>query len=169
MPVRFKNRLPELITVAILIVAIAAIELRRKPFHLSPQAQTSAATEDEHYPRLVRDSSGDTLAMATPPRRIGSETLGSDEVLFGVCAGDRLVGVSSVALDDRYSNVAEEVKSLSIHNGGFVTRSENVTITYDRSMEIPNAVHDDMVSAGGSSSNHQTFQFNLVSDSFATK
>jgi iron complex transport system substrate-binding protein len=54
------------------------------------------------------------MIIAHPPQRIASETLGSDELLFGVCAGDHLAGVSSLALDDRYSNVAEQVKSLSI-------------------------------------------------------
>ncbi|HTT74908.1 MAG TPA: ABC transporter substrate-binding protein [Candidatus Binataceae bacterium] len=114
MPVRLKNWGPELITIGILIAAIAAIELRRAAFHLSPQGQKWTPTDNEGYPRIVRDSSGDTIIMTSAPQRIASETLGSDELLFGVCAGNRLVGVSRVALDDRYSNVAEQVKSLSI-------------------------------------------------------
>jgi iron complex transport system substrate-binding protein len=54
------------------------------------------------------------LTIVAAPRRIVSETLGSDEVLFGVCAGDRLAGVSSVALDDRYSNIADQVRKRSL-------------------------------------------------------
>jgi len=61
----------------------------------------------------MRDSSDDPLIIAARPHRIVSQTLGSDEILFGVCAGDRLVGVSHLALDDRYSNVADQARSLS--------------------------------------------------------
>jgi iron complex transport system substrate-binding protein len=97
-----------------LAVAVAAIELRREAINLSPQAQQWTPARDERYPRILKDSSGDTVIMTTPPQRIASETLGSDEVVFGVCAGDRVVGVSSVALDDRYSNIAEQAKARSL-------------------------------------------------------
>jgi iron complex transport system substrate-binding protein len=112
--VRLKDRSPELIMIALLIAAIVAIELRREAIRLSPEALEWNSPERGGYPRVIHDSSGDKMIMAAPPGRIVSETLGSDEVLFGVCAGAQLVGVSSVALDDRYSNVASQVRSLSL-------------------------------------------------------
>lgn len=109
-----KRRGPELITVVALIAVVVAIELRRQAIRLSaqPREWTSAGTLS--YPRLVRDSSNNPLVIAALPRRIVSQTLGSDELLFGVCAADRLVGVSSVARDGRYSNVADQVRSRSL-------------------------------------------------------
>jgi iron complex transport system substrate-binding protein len=110
---QLKYRCPELITIVALVVAIAAIELRREPIRLSTETGewTLARTS---YPRALRDSSDDPLIIAARPRRIVSQTLASDEILFGVCAGHRLVGVSHVALDDRYSNVVDQVRALSV-------------------------------------------------------
>ena len=111
---RLKNRGPELITAALLIAAVLAIELRREAIRLSPQALEWTPAKGTSYPRIVRDSSDTTITIVAAPRRIVSETLGSDEVLFGVCAGDRLAGVSSVALDERYSNIADQVRNRSL-------------------------------------------------------
>lgn len=109
-----KRRGPELMTIAVLIVAVVTIELRRQAIRLSPQSREWTSTETLSYPRVMHDSSGNLMVIAAPPRRIVSQTLGSDELLFGVCVGDRLVGVSGVALDDRYSNVANQVRSRSL-------------------------------------------------------
>ncbi|MGA7356104.1 MAG: hypothetical protein WA431_08020 [Candidatus Cybelea sp.] len=64
--------------------------------------------------------------------------------------------------------VVHESKVFDMSNGGLSVRRENVRITYDRSMEAPTAIHDDLVSTGDSgSSGHATFDFSLKSDSFA--
>lgn len=65
--------------------------------------------------------------------------------------------------------VVRETIAFDIHNGGFSVQREDVRIVYDRSMEVPTAIHDDEVSAGDSdgSSGHATFDFSLKSDSFA--
>jgi hypothetical protein len=62
--------------------------------------------------------------------------------------------------------VIHEVKKTEIHDGGFSTRAEDVSIIYDRSMEVPDAVHDDLVSSGGGGSGHSSFDFQLSKDSF---
>jgi hypothetical protein len=64
--------------------------------------------------------------------------------------------------------VVHETKTFDIHNGGFSVQHEDVRITYDRSMEAPTAIHDDLVATGGSeSTGHETFDFSLQSDSFS--
>lgn len=72
--------------------------------------------------------------------------------------------------DTSDANVAlvSETKKMEMHNGGFGARAEDITITYDRSMEVPKAVHDEMQSTGTRGSSHTTLDFHLTSDSFAT-
>jgi hypothetical protein len=70
--------------------------------------------------------------------------------------------------DDKHP-VIREKKKMDMHNGGFGSQSEDVEVTYDRSMEVPTAVHDDAESVGGSGSGHSTFDFHLSSDSFVSK
>lgn len=60
-----------------------------------------------------------------------------------------------------------EKKKMDLHNGGFGSRTDEVRIMYDRSMEIPDAVHDEMQEAEASGSAHASFDFQLSSDSFA--
>ncbi len=108
---RLRQRAPELITLVCLLVAIAAIELRRAAIHLSPAPKASTLSPRASYPRVMYDSTGGRLVIDKKPARIASQTLGSDELLFGVCAGNQVVAASSAALDTRYSNVAAAVAS----------------------------------------------------------
>jgi iron complex transport system substrate-binding protein len=109
-----KAHAPEAVTVAIVALAIVLIELRRAPIHFSPAARERTTAQRAAYPRVMHDSSGATLVIESRPQRIVSQTLGSDEVLFGVCAADQVVGVSERALDEQYSNVADRVRKLSL-------------------------------------------------------
>jgi iron complex transport system substrate-binding protein len=97
-------------TILAVLAAIAAIELRRAAIHLSPAPKAWATNSNSSYPRMMYNSAGERLVIDKKPVRIVSQTLGSDELLFGVCAGGRLVGASSAALDERYSNVAQQVR-----------------------------------------------------------
>jgi len=109
---RLKRHAPELITIAALLIAIVVIELRRLPFVLTPGGHKWSPSQTiGSYPRTVVDSSGNRLRITARPRRIVSETLGSDELLFGTCASDQLVGVSSLARDPQYSNVTSESRT----------------------------------------------------------
>jgi hypothetical protein len=62
--------------------------------------------------------------------------------------------------------VIRETKKMQMHNGDFGTRVDDVRITYDRSMEIPKAVHDDIQETGTGGSSHASFDFRLTADSF---
>jgi iron complex transport system substrate-binding protein len=109
-----RQHLPELVTIIALALAVASIELRRVSIALSPGPQPWIIRAHSGYPRIMYDSSGERLVIARKPARLVSTTLGSDEVLFGVCAGDRIVGASSAALDSRYSNVVEQVRARNL-------------------------------------------------------
>jgi hypothetical protein len=64
--------------------------------------------------------------------------------------------------------VIHEKKNMQVHNGGYDSRTDDVIITYDRVMEIPSAIHDDVTTAGPSGSEHDAYDFRLIGDSFAT-
>ena len=111
---RLRQRAPEVMTILGVLAAIAAIELRHGSIHLSPAAKAWTTNSNASYPRVMYDSSGEQLVIDKKPVRIVSQTLGSDELLFGVYAGGRLVGASSAGLDERYSNVAQQVRLRSL-------------------------------------------------------
>jgi hypothetical protein len=75
-----RTHAPEAVTVAILALAIVVIELRRAPIHFSPEAREWTMPQKAPYPRVMRDSSGDTLVIASRPQRIVSQTLGAEAI-----------------------------------------------------------------------------------------
>ena len=60
------------------------------------------------YPRTVTDGAGRAIRLAAKPLRIVSQTLASDEMLFAMVPRARLVGLSPLARDLKYSNVVAE-------------------------------------------------------------
>jgi hypothetical protein len=60
-----------------------------------------------------------------------------------------------------------EKRKMTLHNGEFGTRQDEVRIVYDRSMEVPDVVHDEMQSVSPGGSGHAAFDFQLTSDSFS--
>lgn len=79
----------------------------------TPAASSSAATRDG-FPRTVVDASGEAITIAARPRRIVSQTLASDEILLAICPLDRIAGLSTLADDDAYSNIAEQARTHKI-------------------------------------------------------
>jgi iron complex transport system substrate-binding protein len=75
----------------------------------TPSATPPAASTP--FPRTVRDAFGDPLTLSAPPKRIVSQTLGTDEILFAICPRDRIAGISRIALDGAYSKIADEAKA----------------------------------------------------------
>jgi iron complex transport system substrate-binding protein len=60
------------------------------------------------FPRTVTDGAGRQVRLAAKPTRIVSQTLASDEMLFAMVPPARLVGLSSLSRDLKYSNVVAE-------------------------------------------------------------
>lgn len=61
--------------------------------------------------------------------------------------------------------VVHEVKKMDLHNGGFDNQTSDVMITYDRAMEVPTSIHDDVVTTGGDEASHAKYDFTLKHDS----
>src|SRR5271163_357623 len=111
---RLKRHTPELLTGLGLLIAIVLIELRKQPITLSPEPAAWLEGHPGPFPRELADTTGKTLSIAARPRRIVSQTLGSDELLFGVCAGNQLAGVSEAGLEEEYSNISGEVRARNL-------------------------------------------------------
>jgi cobalamin transport system substrate-binding protein len=75
-----------------------------------PAADGSAAEapRSQGFPRTVTDGAGRTLRLRAKPVRIVSQALASDEMLFPMVAPERLVGLSALSRDPKYSNILTE-------------------------------------------------------------
>ena len=90
-----------------LVVIIAGIEIVRR-FQSRPVPTTiGSEAASVPFPREIRDAAGQSLTIAAPPKRIVSQTLGTDEILLAICPADRIIALSNLAEDDKYSNVVE--------------------------------------------------------------
>jgi hypothetical protein len=65
--------------------------------------------------------------------------------------------------------VVQELRKMDIHNGGFATQSSTITIHYDRAMEVPDEIRDEVVASGANAASSAHYEFTLLSDSFTKK
>lgn len=73
-----------------------------------PQTESQMARESSaEFPLEVTDALGTSIVIQEKPETIVSLSLFSDEVLIGLGAEDRFLGVSGLAVDPVYSNVAD--------------------------------------------------------------
>jgi hypothetical protein len=63
--------------------------------------------------------------------------------------------------------VVRETKTLELHNGGFNTQTSDITLNYDRAMEVPDIIRADVATAGGTEASSASYVFTLLHDSFA--
>jgi iron complex transport system substrate-binding protein len=117
-----KRRRGPYLFLALIVIAITGavfgIELVRR-LNVAPapsqiaQATSTGSNAPATYPRTLRDGSGELLTIGARPRRIVSQTLGSDEILFDVCERERIVAFSKIAFDPKYSPIASELREIS--------------------------------------------------------
>ena len=62
--------------------------------------------------------------------------------------------------------IVREIKTTQLHNGGFDNQTSDITINYDRAMEVPAVIHADVATAGGNETNSASYVFTLEKDSF---
>lgn len=62
--------------------------------------------------------------------------------------------------------VVSETKKVDTHDGSS-TQTSNITVNYDRAMEVPDVIRDEVVYSGGSSAGHARYEFRLTRDSMA--
>ena len=62
--------------------------------------------------------------------------------------------------------IVREIKTVQLHDGPFDTQTSDITINYDRAMEVPTLIHADVATAGGNETNSASYVFTLEKDSF---
>ncbi|MFY9739112.1 MAG: hypothetical protein WAK11_08655, partial [Candidatus Cybelea sp.] len=63
--------------------------------------------------------------------------------------------------------IVREIRTMQLHDGPFDTQTSDITINYDRTMEVPTVIHADVATAGGDETNSASYVFTLEKDSFA--
>ncbi len=103
-----------LVIAALLAVVIVGIELARRSGGGAANNRTEVAenSADKPFPREIKDAAGESFVISEKPRRIVSQTLGTDEILLNICAPERVVAFSSLAEDANSSNVVDLAKSV---------------------------------------------------------
>jgi iron complex transport system substrate-binding protein len=91
--------------VAVVVLAGVLSGCRAAP---APATPASDAARADGFPRTVIDGAGRSVRLVAPPVRIVSQSLASDEMLLPMVAPGRLVGLSSLSRDAKYSNVFDE-------------------------------------------------------------
>jgi iron complex transport system substrate-binding protein len=86
---------------AVMLAAVSACAPASAP-------PASDAPRGDGFPRTVTDGAGRSVRLEAKPVRIVSQTLAGDEMLFPMVAPERLVGLSSLSRDPKYSNVVAE-------------------------------------------------------------
>lgn len=84
------------------------------PAAIPADLETPGAVTEGAFPRAARDAHGDPLRLERPPERIASQALATDEFLFAVVPGDRIVVASPFAVDPRYSFVADQARATDL-------------------------------------------------------
>jgi len=77
------------------------------------QPSTEIQINTASFPRQLRDTYGQTLIIPSRPRRIVSQTLATDEILLALCSPSRIVALSALAGDVKYSNVVEKAQQVA--------------------------------------------------------
>ncbi len=105
---------------ALLVIgSVFLIEFSRK----SPSGTSAPIAPANGFPRSLRDSSGTDITIPAKPVRIVSQTLGTDEILLAICPQERIVGLSSLSADPKYSNVIAAARMIP---GRTVTGAEEI-------------------------------------------
>jgi iron complex transport system substrate-binding protein len=77
-------------------------------------SQSAVPPTSTPFPRTVKDAFGDPLTLNAPPKRIVSQTLGTDEMLFAICPRDRIAGITELAFNNAYSKIVDEAKASGV-------------------------------------------------------
>lgn len=80
------------------------------PTAIPPDLETPGAVTEGAFPRIILDAHGDPLRLESPPDRLASQALSTDEFLFAIVPSGRIVVTSLFAVDPRYSFVADQAR-----------------------------------------------------------
>ncbi len=96
-----------LVTGTLLLVRLAPLPLP------PPAPSTRIETVGDGFPLVLIDPTGRRTVLPSPPNRIASTTLGTDEILLELVDPSRLVTLSSIADDARYSSISERAPAVA--------------------------------------------------------
>lgn len=63
--------------------------------------------------------------------------------------------------------VVREIKTTHLNSGAFDNQTSDITINYDRAMEVPDIIRADVATSGGNEASSASYVFTLLHDSFA--
>ncbi|MFP4508835.1 MAG: ABC transporter substrate-binding protein [Spirochaetaceae bacterium] len=96
----------------VLLLVSSFMYARGVPETPVPGQEQRATNASAEYPMEVSDALGTTVVIQEKPESLVSLSLFSDEVLIGLGAEDHFLGVSELAVDPVYSNVAETASTI---------------------------------------------------------
>ncbi|RKZ44807.1 MAG: hypothetical protein DRR16_06035 [Candidatus Parabeggiatoa sp. nov. 3] len=103
-----------LLIIALMLITIGSFALlplfKKETLSVTQQHSAEIQIKTASFPRELRDTGGNTLIIPSRPRRIVSQTLATDEILLALCAPSRIVALSRLARDIKYSNVVEKAQ-----------------------------------------------------------
>jgi iron complex transport system substrate-binding protein len=102
-----------IILMAVLTIIVGAIEWARRVKTPDTPEPTAEMQPAQPFPRELRDGAGETLVIADRPKRIVSQTLGTDEILLAICSPERIAALSKLAENENYSNVVDEARRVA--------------------------------------------------------
>ena len=100
-------RLPRLFTilaVTIAVIVMWSVDIRQGL--LGQRVLTATQIQGEEFPLTLSDPVGLTFPIETPPQRIVSVTLGTDEILADLIPTSRIAAITQLADNPAISNVA---------------------------------------------------------------
>ena len=111
----YSNRWGVLFLVLLLVSLLFVIVAHFKPltFFRTKPVEPTVTLGTLSFPRELHDAAGEKLIIPSRPQRIVSQTLGTDEILLAICPPQRLVAVSTLAREPRYSNVVDEAQQIA--------------------------------------------------------
>ena len=107
----------QFLLIFLVIIILVIVFIGGKPLFLnsSSSSLTLLPSEITPFPRKLYEASGKILIIPKRPQRIISQTLATDEILLAICPLERLIAVSTLALDPQYSNVVVSARQVAQH------------------------------------------------------
>jgi iron complex transport system substrate-binding protein len=112
-----------LVLLVILLVAFFwGMQSKLLVYNPSSSPVITLPSEITPFPRKLYEATGEILLIPKRPQRIISQTLATDEILLAICPLERIIAVSTLALDPQYSNVIVPARQVAQHVGDNVER-----------------------------------------------
>ncbi|EIJ43271.1 ABC-type Fe3+-hydroxamate transport system, periplasmic component [Beggiatoa alba B18LD] len=99
----------------ILCLYFLSVTIHAEPLNI-PVVETMV--EQAQFPRQIEDEQGKIVQIPRYPQRIVSQTLATDEILLALTIPSRLIALSGLAQDPRYSLISETAQQMLVPLAG---------------------------------------------------